>query len=350
MKFRLENSRILACVALALLSGFSTTSALAEDKTIELKLSDWVPGTHPLNKSLDEWAQDVERASNGTIKYKMFPAQQLGKAFDHYDMAKDGIADMAFVAPGYQPGRFPIIDAGDLPLMISNAEGGSAAYNEWYGKYAGKEMKDVKFCFAFTHDPGTFHSRDKKIVVPSDLRGMKIRPAQAAVASLVSRLGGTNVQAAAPEVRDTMDKGLVQAITFPWNSVLLFGIDKATKFHLDLPFYGTGLVWIMNKAVFESMSPAQKKVIDDHCNTEWAVRVAKPWAEFEHSGIAKMKAEGSHEIYSLTDGQLALWKDAMKPSLTEWHANVQKTGVDSNVAMNELIGLLHKYKAGFDDR
>ena len=53
------------------------------------------------------------------IKYKVYPAQQLGKAFDHYDMARDGIADLTYINPGYQPGRFPIIAAGELPFLIS---------------------------------------------------------------------------------------------------------------------------------------------------------------------------------------------------------------------------------------
>src|SRR6266851_3658117 len=90
----------------------------------------------------------------------------VGKAFDHYDMARDGIADVTYVSPGYQPGRFPIIDAGNLPFMVSNAKEGTGALDEWYRKYAEKEMKDVKYCFAFLHDPGTFHSKTKKIVVP----------------------------------------------------------------------------------------------------------------------------------------------------------------------------------------
>ena len=37
-------------------------------------------------------------------------------------MARDGIADVTYVNPGYQPGRFPIIDAGELPFMMANAK------------------------------------------------------------------------------------------------------------------------------------------------------------------------------------------------------------------------------------
>ena len=79
----------LAMLGLALGIG----AASAEDKTFELKLSHWVPPSHPLQKALEDWGAAVEQASNGTLRFKVFPAQQLGKAFDHYDMARDGIAD-----------------------------------------------------------------------------------------------------------------------------------------------------------------------------------------------------------------------------------------------------------------
>ena len=40
-------------------------------------------------------------------------------------------------------------------------KGGTAAIDAWYKQYAAQEMKDVKVCFAFVHDPGTFHARKK---------------------------------------------------------------------------------------------------------------------------------------------------------------------------------------------
>ena len=52
------------------------------------------------------------------------------------------------------------------------------------------------------------------------------------------------------------------------------------------------------------MSPAQKKVIDDHCTTEWAAKFADPWGDFEHAGLAKVKAMPDHEVYPITNAQL----------------------------------------------
>ncbi len=337
-------SKLIALCAALLAMGL--WPAFAQEKTFELKISHWVPPTHPLQAALEAWAKSVEEASHGTIKSTIFPAQQLGKAFDHYDMARDGIADMTYVNPGYQPGRFPIIAAGELPFLMSDAKGGSAALDAWYRKYAGREMADVKFCLAFVHDPGSFHSR-KKIMVPGDIKGMKIRPAQATMAELVTLLGGTNVQAAAPEVRDILEKGVADAVTFPWGSILLFGIDKVTKYHMDVPLYITTFVLVLNKGKYGEMSPAQKGVIDDHCTTEWAEKIAAPWADFEHAGIQKLKDEPGHEVYSITADQLAEWRKASEPLEAKWAANVRKAGVDPVIAMKELKAELAKYKAAY---
>src|SRR5260370_1723269 len=111
---------LATAIVMALLAAVtSPATAQSRDKVFELKLSHWVPPNHPLQKALEDWGAAVEKASGGTLKYKVFPAQQLGKAFDHYDMARDGIADLTYVNPGYQPGRFPIIAAGRAPLLSS---------------------------------------------------------------------------------------------------------------------------------------------------------------------------------------------------------------------------------------
>ena len=335
----------MTCLALLLAAG--VTPAVAQEKNFELKISHWVPASHPLQKSLEEWAAAVEKDSGGTIKSKVFPAQQLGKAFDHYDMARDGIADVTYINPGYQPGRFPIIGAGELPFLMSDAKGGSMALDEWYRKYADKEMKDVKFCLAFIHSPSSFHSRTRKIVVPADLKGMKIRPAHATVATWMTQLGATNVNSSAPEVRDIIEKGVAEAVTFPWGSIPLFGIDKVTKYHMDAPLYATTFVWLFNKAKYEQMSAGQKKVIDDHCTNQWAVKAASPWADFEHAGIQKLKSDPAHEVYTITAEQLGEWKKAAEPVVAAWADGVKKAGGDPDAILKDLKDTLAKHNSAY---
>ncbi len=334
--------RLFAAIAMLLALGL--LPATAQDKVVQLKFSSWVPPAHPLNPSLIECGKDIEKETRGTVKSTMFPSEQLGKAFDHYDMTRDGIADFAYINPGYQPGRFPIIAGAELPFLIANAKGGSAAVDAWYRKYWDKEMKDVHVCFAFVLDPGTFHGR-KKILVPDDIKGVKVRPANATMGAFMSLLGGTNVQASAPEAREMLERGVADEITFPWGSIMLFGIDKVVKYHMDMPFWTGTFVWAMNKAKYEALSPAQRTVIDNHCTTEWAEKIASPWADFEHAGHAKLEAMAGHEVYKITPEQTALWRKAADPLKAKWAGQVKAAGFDPDAVYSDLQAELKKHGA-----
>jgi TRAP-type C4-dicarboxylate transport system substrate-binding protein len=342
MKFHFAACACAAGLA-ALIGGANPT--LAQEKTFELKLSHWVPASHSLQKALEDWGAAVAKESGGTITYKVYPSQQLGKAFDHYDMARDGIADLTYINPGYQPGRFPVIAAGELPFLISSAKGGSMGLDAWYRKYAAAEMKDVKFCLAFVHAPSGLHTSSKKVVLPDDIKGMKIRPADATIATFVTLLGGTNVQSSAPEVRDIIERHVADGVFFPWGSVVLFGIDKVTKYHIEEPIYVTTFAFIFNKDKYNQMSDRQKKAIDDNCNTEAAGRVGEPWGKFEDAGVDKIKAQAGQEVYKLTPEQTAAWKKAAEPLVKSWADGVKKVGVDPDAAMKELRADLAKYDA-----
>lgn len=333
---------LMAALAFAGPSGV----AVAQDKPVQLKLSHWVPPSHPLQAAIQDWADDVKKESGGTVSSVIFPAEQLGKAFDHYDMARDGIADLAYINPGYQPGRFPVIAAGELPFLFGDAKTGTGALDAWYRKYAATEMKDVHFCFAFVNDGSTIHSR-RQIVTPADVKGLKLRPADATMGAYTTLMGGSNVQASAPGSRDLLERGVADGIYFPWGSLVLFGIDKVTKYHIDTPIYVTTFVWVMNKARYEAMGPTQKKAVDDHCTTEWAIRFASPWVDFEHAGIAKVKAEPGHVLTELTPAQLDEWKKAAEPLKAAWADGARKAGGDPDAIFKELQGELAKYKAAY---
>lgn len=327
---KLPTRAIAAAVSL-----FCAFGASAQDKPVELKFAHWLPPTHSLSKTgFEPWAKSVEAASKGSIKVALFPAQQLGKAADHYDMARDGIADMTWANPGYQAGRFPVFAAGELPFLIGKPGPGSAALDSWYRKYAAQEMKDVKFCFAHLH-VGTMHAK-KPITEPAQLKGMKIRSSNGTNATFMSALGATNVQVSAPEARDALDKGVADAIAFPWDSIISFGIDKAVKYHSDMRLYTSNFAWVMNKGWYDKLSASQKKVLDDHCSNEWAAKVGAAWGDFEDSGQAKLEKTAGHTIVKLTPAQVDQWRKAAEPVYTQWMQAVDKSGVKGQQALDEL--------------
>jgi TRAP-type C4-dicarboxylate transport system substrate-binding protein len=314
----------------------------AQDKPVELRFSHALPQNHPMHTALEAWAASIGRASNGTVVITVHPAGQLGKAFDHYDMAREGVAAIAHVDPGHEHGRFPIMALSEMPFIIANAKEGSAALDAWYRKYAEREMKDVKYCLTFAQAPATFHTANRKVAVPGDLKDARIRPGNATISRIVSRAGGTNVPGSARDARDLLARNMADGVTFPWGTAVQLGIDRVTRYHLDAPLYVTAQVLVINRDGYNALSPAQRKAIDDHCTSAWAEIIATPWAAMESSGRDRIRAQPGHEAYTVTPAQLAEWRKAAAPLKKEWEAQVKKAGGNPGLIFKDLQDELRK--------
>lgn len=321
-------------------------TAQAADTT--LRLSHWVPaGIAPAKAGIEPWAAAVEEASDGRIAIQIFPAQQLGKAPDHYDMAKQGIVDFAWVNPGYTAGRFPIYGLTEVPFMADDSIAGAKAIHEWYAEYgAQQEMGDVKVCFVHPHAPGALHSKEK-ITSPEGIKGKNIRPAHATMARFVSQLGGGPVQVPAPEVREALSRGTAEAVTFPWGAMYDFKLTDEVPQHLDMPFYLSAQVLVMNPASYDKLSDADKKVIDDHCNPEWSAKVAQGWADDDMAARDKLIADPAQTLNKPTEDEVQKWRDAAMPILEEWKASVEAKGHDAEAILQGYIQSLENNNAKY---
>ena len=164
-------------VALTLaLACLAADPVAAQDKPIELKFSSWLAVVHGHHTGvMVPWAKMVEEKSGGRLKITIYPGSVLGKPADHYDMIKDGIADLGFTTPGYTPGRFPLITVTALPLgMFKSSRGGSLAVMSIFDKYFKNEFKDVKVLWFWVHPPGHFHLAKKQVKVLEDLQGLHL--------------------------------------------------------------------------------------------------------------------------------------------------------------------------------
>ena len=336
-----KHNAILPVLAMAAL--LSVTPVRAQEHTVTLKLAHWVPPTHVLAaESLAQWMKSVETASGGSIKFAVFPAGQLGKPADHYDIAKDGIADIAWANPGMSPGRFPVFGLAQLPMLVGDSRGGSRAVTEWYRNYADKEMGDVHFCLAHMMYGSMIYTKNK-VVHPKDLAGMKIRPSSSAEATLIKLAGGSAVPGANPQAREMIDRGVADGTTGVPASQIAFGVDKAVKYALAVQISQPTWALVMNKAKYASLSPRQKKAIDDNCTPDAAEKFATPLYNAEHKGVAELQKR--IDVTMPTPALNAEWKTAAADVKTEWAKEVASKGIDANVAYDSFMRLVTKYGA-----
>ena len=106
-------SAALLPAAMLLLTGFCGTGFA--EKPIKLTYSLFFPPTHGQAETAMAWAKEVEKRSNGKVKIDVFPGGALTPAPAVYDGVVNGISDIGMSCFAYTRGRFPIMEALDLP-------------------------------------------------------------------------------------------------------------------------------------------------------------------------------------------------------------------------------------------
>lgn len=312
-----------------------------------MTFSHFVPTTHRVHAGAEMWAESIEEESNGSVDVRIFPAEQLGKAVDHYDMIASGQVSAGWFVPGYTPGRFPIVEAGELPFMITEAAPGARALHEWYAPYAKREMSEIRFCAFATHDPGRIHTREPVADV-ADMKGVKIRPASAVVGNYLSALGAIPVKLSAPEARQGVERGVVDGATFPWHTIINFGLAQNLKYHLDLPLYVPMAIYGINPDFYAGLTDDQKKIIDAHCSPEWSEKLTADWANWEKEGRTEIEAMDGHHITELSADAMQPWIDQAAGVYSSWAEGVEAKydDIDPEAALADLKAKLRQAGAG----
>src|SRR6187397_1811502 len=120
----------LLAAALALIAGAPAASA----QTV-LTMSSWVPPTHSLTRDvLVAWSKEVEKATNGRVKFEMLPKHPSAPP-GTFDAVRDGLVDVSFVTASYTPARHP------LPLMAELPGAGATAAVNSVADLAGMKIR-----------------------------------------------------------------------------------------------------------------------------------------------------------------------------------------------------------------
>jgi TRAP-type C4-dicarboxylate transport system substrate-binding protein len=306
-----------------------------------MRFASWAPAGHPLSTDgFEPWMKSITEATNGSITFTLYPAQQLGASADHHDMARNGISDISFTNFSYTPGRFPIAGAGEIPFLVSDPVAASGVYHNWYQKYGTHEVKDAKVCMLFLQPTGALHMNGERVIKPEDLDGLSMRPPNGSVGNLFTSLGASNVQVSAPESREAMARGVVDGIGFPWDSLKIYGISDATDYHLDVPLYVNVFGLIMNQKSYDKLSPTEKAVMDEHCSAEWSGRMIGRWNREGQQARQTFIDDPETEVYTPTDAEVAAWITASSGMQTLWADAVRKSGDDPEILWKDLTDRL----------
>lgn len=342
----MSGKRVLfVLMAFTLLFGVSVGapgSALSQSK-ITLTYANFPPATTFPCVQMERWAKEVDKRTNGKVKVQTFPGGTLLPAKNIFDGVISGTADIGNFAMSYQPGRFPVSEAVDLPVGFTSARAASLALFDLIEKYP-KEFEKVKLLTLFTCPPADFMT-SKPVRSLKNLKGMELRVSGTG-ADAVKRLGAIPVAMPQSETPEALQKGVVKGVVSSMEILKDFNFAAYCPYATDTNLFVVTFAVVMNKDKWNSLPADVKKVLDD-LRREQAEWTGKYVDNHVREALAWSKEKYKHQVINLPAAEKAEIPKLVQPMIDDYIKRVSAKGLPGEQIMRDLYKLRDKYEKQF---
>lgn len=314
-------NRLIAAAVFTSVAIVSAAVAMANEQ-ITLRFSSFEPlQAFITSKILTPWTQRVTAESQGTLKIEMYPGGTLGRdPAGQLKLVLDGVADIAWIVPGYTPGRFDPVMVVELPFVVPDAYAGSVALTRMFekGLLKGGGFDDVKFLCVCTNNP-IFVNTNFPATKIEDIKGRKFRAAGPVSLNVIKSLGAIPVGGiTGPVLAENLSRGVIDGTLNEWNALQTFRVLDVAKNQIILPLGSTSLMVVMNKAKYASLPPAAKAGLDKNSGEVFAKLFGRMFDQNNDAVFQAAKNDRNRTITILNAEQQKPWRTAVQPAIDEW--------------------------------
>jgi TRAP-type C4-dicarboxylate transport system substrate-binding protein len=245
---------------------------------------------------------------------------------------KNGVADIVWTAPSYSAGRFPAIEAMELPFVITDSLSSSRAAWEFVNKFAAKDFEAYKVLAIQTDGGASLHVGGKDVTDLAGFKGLKLRASNRLMSKTVAALGGTPVSMPPAQMTEAISKGVVDGAVSSWEVVLPTKLDEVTKFHLETgagrqQLAGTVLILLMNKQKYDGLPADLKAILDRNTGLALCEAMGRAFDETVNATRIKVLKSGA-KVNLIGNEQLDGFRKAVAPVEEEWIKEITAKGYD----------------------
>ena len=331
-------------------AAFAAAALPATAQEITLKVHHfWPPGAMPPSQLLVPWCDKIAKDSGNRLKCQVYPAMQLGGTPPQLvDQVKDGVADIVWTLPGYTAGRFPMMEAFELPFMSASATATSQAAWDYYEKYAQKEFPGVRMLAVNVHDNGFVNTREKQVKTLADFKGLKMRAPTRQTNKMLAALGAAPVAMPLPALSDALSKGVVDGYLLPWEVIPSIKAHELTKYHSETDpksraLYTAVFTLQMNQAKYDSLPADLRKVIDANSGAALSKSFGEKW-DASAPPARKLAVDRGNTFYTIPASELANWEKATANLDDEWVRDMTAKGQDGKALLQAAKDMIRKYE------
>ena len=348
MKHRIRLGWMLAAVAgMALAAGCGKKDASADGaaaaRIYKLTYSIFFPPMHVQAQTGMAWAAEVEKRSEGRLQITVHPGGSLTKADQCWQGVLSGISDLGMSCFAYTPGRFPLLEALDLPLGWPDGLTATRTATALAAKYNPAEIQGAKILYVHAHGPGILATK-QPVRALEDLKNMKIRGTGLS-AGIATALGATAVGMPQPETYDALQKGVVEGTFCPIETLKGWKQGEVIASITDTKAIGytTAMFVAMNQKSWDALPADLQQILTD-VSAEFVEQHGRAWNQADADGLAFAQGLG-REIIPLSAEEEARWKAAVAPIVETYLAQTAEKGLPGADFLKDAQALIAAARA-----
>lgn len=264
----------------------------------------------PTSKAVEKWAELVKEKSDGKIEFELFPNSSLGSKTDLMDQMQIGqpvitVADAAYLA------EYGVNDYGILyaPYLFNNwDEVWKAIDSDWYKSLTDELAKKSKIRVLssnWIYGERCFMT-NKKVVVPKDIEGLKVRVSSNDIAiKSFENLGVSPVAMEMGDVYTSLQTKMIDGVENPLVSLSNRSFDEVCKYVVKNNHIFASQIWVCSEEFFEKLTEEERQIVIDAAN-EAGLYNNELYEEATNEAEEKMKENGV-EITELNEEEFNEW-------------------------------------------
>ncbi len=313
----------------------ATSAPLMAEPEVTIRYSPWLSANSAIHTGLlRPWIEEVERVTEGRVTVEFLP-KAVGKPAEQFDVVRDGLADMGVILPGYTPGRFPLLEMGELPFLSEDAAVIAPAFYRAYEQHIAPldPLKGTHLLTIFSTTPSQLVTNKPIGDSVEDLQGLKLRAPTVTSIEVINALGAVPVQKSVTEMYEMASTGIVDGTFFSRSAVRDWNLAGLLSHMTQVPggFGQPVMAFLLNEDVWNRISEQDRAAIMEISGEELARKAGANYAASDADAVAEI-TEGGLKIEDASPAFVEAVKTQLAPVEADWIARAKAEGLEDPAA------------------
>ena len=305
----------------------------AADAQTEVKIGYALAENSHYGVAAKAWAESVEQATNGMLKFRQFPSSALGGERETVEGLQLGTIEAVIVSTGTLSNFVPAVGVTDIPFLFRDLKHARDVLDGPIGQEILTQFDERGMVALAWGEQGFRHVTNNRhpINTPADLAGLKLRTMENPVhITAFTTLGAAPTPMAWPEVIGALQQGTIDGQENPLSVIVSANLHEVQKFlTLSGHVYSPAML-LVSKAFFDKLSDAEKAAMRE--GAAKGVTAMRGFVDdVEKTGVETLKERGM-QINELSVEQKAAFQSSLQAAYQQYYDKYGKELVDSIIA------------------